>query len=131
MTMKENDYLCPKCKGHLNSGGNVVFSTQNPRHAKGLILLHPTMGSYTYDHHKDYHLEKGDIIDFNCPLCLADLKSTNNENFASIKIIDHSNQEYEVLFSRKVGERSTYVVANDNVESFGEDAMNFDDLFEF
>ena len=85
MTMKENDYLCPKCKGHLNSGGNVVFSTQNPRHAKGLILLHPTMGSYTYDHHKDYHLEKGDIIDFNCPLCLADLKS---KPFTSLKSND-------------------------------------------
>ena len=131
MSIKENDYLCPKCKGHLNTGGNVVFSTQNPRNAKGLILLLPNLGGYSHQHHKDYHLQKGDMIEFACPLCLTDLKSKNNSNFVSIIMIDHDNIEYEVLFSRKVGEKSTYVVAKDNIETFGEDALNFDDLFEY
>ena len=129
MSIKENDYLCPKCKGHLNAGGNVVFSTTSPRNAKGLLLLQPTVGGYSYDHHRDYHIKNGDILEFHCPLCAADLKSGQNGDFASIIMIDHNNMQYEVMFSRKAGEKSTYVIANDNVETFGEDAIDFDDLF--
>ena len=131
MTMKENDYLCPKCKGHLNTGGNVVFSTKNSRHAKGLVLMHPELGGYTYEHHSAYRLEKGEMVEFDCPICGEDLKSSNNANFASIIMIDHNNEEYELLFSRKAGEKSTYVVAKDNVNTFGEDAMDFNDIFEY
>ncbi len=129
--MKENDYLCPSCKGHLNTGGNVVFSTKNSRNSKGLILLSPKAGEYTYSHHSAYNLKKDEIIDFHCPICSTNLTSPKNESYVSINMVDHNNEEYEVLFSRKVGDKSTYVVAGQDqgIEEFGEDALNFDDVF--
>ncbi len=130
LAMKENDYLCPRCKGHLNAGNKVVFSTKNTRGSKGLILLNPTIGGYSYDHHKAYNLVKGELIDFNCPICGKDLKSLKNQSYVAIDMIDHNNKQYEVLFSRVVGDKSTYVIASDNaIEQFGEDAIDFEDLF--
>ena len=52
-------------------------------------------------------------------------------DFVSIIMVDHNNMEYKVLFSRKVGEKSTYVVSNDDVvEMFGEDAVGLEDAFD-
>ena len=127
--MKENDYLCPKCKGHLNTGGKIVFSTKTSRNKKGLILLNPEIGGYTYEHHENYSFKKGEVIQFNCPICSTDLTSKENEKFAGVMMIDHNDMEYNVLFSRVAGVKSTYVVSTDNVESFGDDVVGFDETF--
>ena len=37
--------------------------------------------------------------------------------------------EFELYFSKVAGHRSTYLVSHDNVETFGDDALDFDDLF--
>ncbi|MFH1320216.1 MAG: hypothetical protein ABII90_06120 [Bacteroidota bacterium] len=128
--MKKNDYLCPKCKGHLNVGSSIIFSTSNKRQKKGLILLNPTIGDYTYEHHDNYIFEEGEMIEFFCPICQAELKSAKNHNFASIIMIDHGNIEYEILFSRKAGEKSTYVLSNEELETFGDDAKDYDEVFD-
>jgi len=128
--MKKNDYLCPKCKGHLNAGGYIIFSSKNKRNQKGLVLLNPDIGSYTHKHHPSYHIEKGEMIEFFCPICQADLKSSEKPNFAVINMIDHNNEQYQVLFARKAGEKSTYVVSNENIEMFGDDALDYEDLLE-
>ena len=130
LIMKKNDYLCPKCKGHLNAGGFVIFSTGNKKNKKGLILLSPKIGSYTYKHHDEYTFEEGEMVDFFCPICKTDLKSGKKENFVSILMIDHQNMEYEMLFSRKAGEKSTYIISNDNIETYGDDVMDTGELFE-
>jgi len=44
MEMKENDYLCPNCKGHLNVSESLVFATKTSRKHKGLLLLSPKVG---------------------------------------------------------------------------------------
>ena len=128
--VKKNDYLCPKCKGHLNAGGYVIFSTKNNRNKKGLILLSPDVGSYTYKHHDEYVFEEGEIVEFNCPICLKNLKSSSHPEFAGIIMVDHHNLEYNVLFSRKTGVKSTYVISPDDVEVFGDDAADFDDVLD-
>jgi len=129
--MEKNDYLCPTCKGHLNAGGKVIFTARNTRNKKGLVLLSPSIGTYDYEHHDNLIFIKGKMVDFYCPICAADLASDKNDQYAGIIMVDHNNQEYEILFSRKSGERSTYVVAKDEgVEMFGEDALSYDDLFE-
>ena len=127
---ENNDFLCPHCKGHLNTGGHVIFSTKNKKRQKGLILLSPKVGSYNYEHHENYNFQKNEVIEFSCPICGHSLESSKNQNYASIIMVDHNNEEYEMLFSRKEGDKSTYVVARDSVESFGEDALSFDDIFE-
>ena len=127
--MKTNDYLCPFCKGHLNVGNKVVFSSKNSRKKKGLILLSPEIGGYSYEHHPNYEFKKGETVQFNCPVCQHDLSSDKNPKFASVLMIDHNDMQYDVLFSRVAGEQSTYVVSNDQIEEFGNDALRFDDMF--
>ena len=130
MGMKENDYLCPKCKGHLNVSKSLVFATKTKRKHKGLILLSPTIGEYKYKHHPKFLLEKGEMVDFECPICQADLTSEQNKEHAMIIMVsDEDKFEYELYFSKVVGKQSTYLVAHDNVEAFGEDAMDIDDFF--
>lgn len=130
MSMKRNDYLCPKCKGHLNAGGFVIFSTKNNRNKRGLILLSPKVGSYTVKHHDSYGFEDGEIVDFFCPICSEDLTAKENEKNVEILMVDENNTEYRVLFSRISGEQSTYLLSKDDVEVFGDDALELDDLYE-
>lgn len=130
MSMKDNDYICPKCKGHLNVGGYLVFATKTKRKHKGLLLLNPKVGEYKYKNHPKFQLEKGEMVDFECPICQEDLTSQKNGDYAMIYMIgeeDHS--EYELYFSKVAGKKSTYLVAHDNVESFGEDAIDFEEFF--
>ena len=130
MSMKDNDYLCPKCKGHLNVGNYLVLATQTQRKHKGLILLSHKIGEYKYKHHPKYLLAKGEMVDFRCPLCQTDLTSTKNKDHAMIYMVsEDDNFEYELYFSKIAGKQSTYLVAHDNVEAFGEDAMDYEDLF--
>jgi uncharacterized protein YbaR (Trm112 family) len=130
MALKDNDYMCPKCKGHLNVGGYLVFATKTQKRHKGLILLSPKVGEYNYLHHEKFQLEKGEMVDFGCPICQADLTSTKNKDHAMIYMVSsEDNTEYQLFFSKKAGNKSTYLVSNDNVEAFGEDAMDYEDLF--
>ncbi|MBL4716411.1 MAG: hypothetical protein JKX95_07225 [Bacteroidia bacterium] len=130
MSMKQNDYRCPKCKGHLNAGGFVVFSTMNKKKNKGLILLSPKVGDYSFNKHDAYHIEDGELVEFFCPICTADLKSKKNADYVGLKMVDHNNVEYDVMFSRKAGDKSTYVVADDNIETFGDDATEYEELID-
>lgn len=127
--MIENDYLCPKCKGHLNVSESLVFATKTHRKHKGLILLSPKVGEYKYKHHPKFQLEKGEKVEFYCPLCNIDLTSSKNKDHAMIYMVaDEDNFEYELYFSKIAGKQSTYLVAHDSVEMFGEDAIDFEDL---
>ena len=128
--MKKSNFLCPKCKGHLNAGGYVIFSTKNKRKQSGLVLLSPKVGSYTVKHHESYGFEKDEAIDFACPICSKSLHAKENSENVSIIMVDENDTEYRVLFSRIYGNQSTYVLSNDDVEVFGGDALEFNDLLE-
>ncbi|MDB4533271.1 hypothetical protein N9242_00245 [Vicingaceae bacterium] len=130
MGMEDNDYICPDCKGHLNVGNYLVFATQTERRHKGLIMMSPVVGNYEYKHHNKFVLNDGEKVDFECPICQTDLTSSQNEDYAMIHMVgDEDASEYELYFSKITGNKSTYLVANDDVESFGEDALNYEDLF--
>lgn len=130
MSMKDNDYLCPKCKGHLNVNGHLIFATKTKRNHKGLLMLDAKVGEYKYKHHDKFHLEEGELVDFECPICQTDLTAANRKDHAMIYMVGiEDNFEYELYFSKVAGNQSTYVVAHDNIESFGDDALDFEDLY--
>ena len=130
MSMKDNDYICPQCKGHLNVGGYLVFATQTQRKHKGLIMMSPVVGEYKYLHHDKFQLGKGEMVDFECPICQTDLTSEKSKDHAMIYMVgDEDHMEYELYFSKKAGKQSTYVVAQDNIEAFGDDAIDFEELY--
>jgi len=131
MSMKDNEFSCPECNGHLNIDGKIVFATQTKRRHKGLIMMNPTVGEYNYAHHDKFQLEKGELVDFECPMCQVDLTSEVNKEHAMVYMTAaEDNMEYELYFSKIAGQQSTYVVAQDNVESFGEDAIDFEALYD-
>ena len=94
-------------------------------------MMSPTVGEYNYIHHNKFQLEKGELVDFECPMCQADLTSEVNEEHAMIyMVVAEDNMEYELYFSKIAGQQSTYVVAHYNVESFGDDAIDFESLYD-
>lgn len=133
MDIKENDFKCPKCLGHLNVAGKLIFATRTKSNHKGLIMLSPNVGDYKYAHHDNYHLKKGELVDFHCPLCGIDLSSSKHKEQAMILMVNEEDRsEFELYFSKVAGNNSTYIVSNEKVESFGEDALDYEDLnFDF
>ena len=70
------------------------------------------------------------MVEFTCPICQADLTSSNRKDHAMISMVGiEDNVEYDLYFSKIAGNQSTYLVAQDNIESFGDDALDFDDIY--
>ncbi len=130
MSMKDNDYTCPNCNGHLNVGSFLVFATKTERKHKGLIMMSPVVGNYESTTHEKFILNEGEKVDFECPICQSDLTSTQNKDYAMIHMVGvEDGAAYDLYFSKISGNKSTYLVASDDVESFGADALDFEGLF--
>ena len=125
--MKDN-YLCPHCRGHLNTNDYIIFSSRTSKGGLGLILLHQTLGDYSVTAHPLFEYEVGEKLQFYCPICHKELASDVHENLAKILLIDESGNEFHILFSKVAGEKSTFKIIGDNVEVFGEHSDNYLDL---
>ena len=104
----ENQYICPHCRGYLKVGSCVVFKIRNTRREKGLLMMHQEGDNYSGIKHPSFYSEKGERIDFYCPLCMQSLDESLDENMVHVLMIDSSGDEQKVYFSRIPGEQSTY-----------------------
>jgi hypothetical protein len=119
----ENNFLCPKCRSVLNIENNIIFSVKTQDNQRGLILLSTKVGDYTVKNQDNIIIEKGDKIQFFCPICRESLSATDvNENLAKVIMQDEDENEYQILFSIVAGEYCTYMVSDDNFKSFGDDS---------
>jgi len=125
--MKDN-YLCPHCRGHLNTGNQIIFSSRTSKGGLGLILLHPSLGEYSVSTHPLFEYEDGEKLQFYCPMCHKELASDFHINLAKILLIDEGGKEFHILFSKIAGEKCTFKIIGDNVEVFGEHSNNYLDL---
>lgn len=123
-------YVCPSCKGQLKIDGKIIFSTRTLDKKVGLILMDPKMGEYSYVHHPSFEFIKGELVEFYCPICHANLECNDkNENLAHVIMIDKRNEEHDILFSRRAGEHCTFKIKGSDIESFGKDSyIYFEDL---
>lgn len=121
------DFLCPKCKGHLRVGNNIIFTTKTKKWKGGLILMHPELGNYKFEHHPSFSFEEGQQIDFYCPICMDKLTSKRHDNLAKVIMRDENRVECEILFSRIAGEKSTYKIIGETMEVFGEQSSTYID----
>jgi hypothetical protein len=120
----EREYLCPNCKGYLRVGQSIVFRIRNPRKKYGLLFLNPELGNYTSHKNPAFEILKDDRIEYFCPLCSANLSSDINENLAHVRL--HENgEEFDIYFSRIVGEHSTYKVGEHSFSAAGEDSDKY------
>lgn len=120
-----NDFLCPKCRGHLRIGNEIILLAKNSRKKSGLILLNAEVGNYNSTKHPSFDVREGEDFDFYCPLCHTDLKSDIHLNLAKVIMIDENSSEFEVYFSRIAGEHSTYATKGDTLRISGEHAGKY------
>jgi len=123
-----NDFLCPKCNGQLNVGDVLIFVSKINDERNGLLLLHPELGNYSVINHKLFHISKGEVVEFSCSICQENLTSEIDNNLASVFMIDKNNVQHNILFSKVNGERCTYKITGDDLESFGEDSATYIDI---
>lgn len=122
------NYLCPNCRSYLRVWNNIIFTVKlKSKKQQGILLLYPELGNYDFIHHTSIKFEEGELVDFICPLCHADLTATEiNENLARVILIDENNKEYDVYFSKICGEHSTFKIKEDDiVEKYGEDSSSY------
>ena len=67
------DYLCPHCRGLLNAGDFIVFSSRTSKGGHGIIMLHNEIGNYTVAKHPMFEYEQGEKLLFYCPMCNKEL----------------------------------------------------------
>lgn len=127
----KNDYLCPKCKGHLNINGKVAFLVVNLKKEKGIVFLSPELGNYTSEKHETFIVEHGEEVDVFCPICHENLMVTSDKHrFIRVIMLEDAKQS-NVLFSHVFGEKSTYKVDVDDYTFYGEqqdDGIDFETL---
>lgn len=122
------NYLCPHCNGYISMGENIFFSVRTPNFKVGLISLHTKVGKYTIDKHNGFDFKDGEVLDFYCPICHAELAAEAHSNLAKIVMIDEKNNQFEILFSKTAGKKSTYKVIGETMEIFGDDSAEYIDF---
>ncbi len=120
-----NDFLCPKCKGHLRIGDRIIFKVKNGEKQSALLLLSPQIGNYSSVKHPSFEFKEGECLEFFCPLCNASLKSDIHQNLALVLMKDETGKNFAVYFSQVAGEHSTYETDGEAVHITGEDAGRY------
>lgn len=117
-----NDFICPHCEGHMMIAGHIIFAAVRKKDNKtGIILLNPEIGDYTSVFHPSFKIDKGDEVDFLCPMCHKSLVASDiHESLVRIIMIDDKKVTYEVMFSGIAGEHCTYKITGKSFEKKGE-----------
>lgn len=126
------NFLCPHCRAYLRVWNNIVFIVNSSlKNLTGILLLNPELGNYNFIHHSSIEFKEGEMLNFMCPVCRADLTSTEiNSNLAKIVMIDENKKEFDIYFSKICGEQSTFLIKDDDiVEKFGGDSSSYVDYF--
>lgn len=91
-----------------------------------MLLLSPLLGEYTITKHNSFKLREGEHLEFYCPMCHNSLSSIDEHiNLAKILMLNPEGKEFEIIFSKIVGEKCTYRLLGENIEPFGPDAREY------
>ena len=132
MSLQNNDFICPHCRGHLRPSEKIIFSVKTRDGKAGLLLLSPHLGEYNIEKHYTFKLSQGEHLDIYCPICHESLSSVDEHvNLAKIFMIDNGGLESEIVFSKIVGEKCTYHIKGKgkSVESYGPDAPEYSNFW--
>ncbi len=120
-----NDFLCPRCNGHLRVGENIIFKVKNSKKQSALLLLNPHIGNYNSVKHPSFTIQTGEYLEFYCPLCNAPLISEIHKNLAYVIMQDEAGIRSDVYFSQVAGEHSTFKTDGESLHAAGEDAGRY------
>jgi len=123
----EVTYLCPFCRGAINALDNIILAAKANKNKHGLILLHEEIGNYSVIQTSTINVEMGEVVDFSCPICNASLNTEKGDHYAGYIRVDESGQESKIIISREYGDRRTFKITGEEIESYGESARKFMD----
>lgn len=118
MDLSQYNFYCPHCDAPLSVSGVIELITRRKNGDKGIIKLATKVGNYNYEHEPPTEFEAGEIVDFICPKCAKNLHTNQYKNFALLNMHVEQGISFEVIFSRTAGERKTYVITEDGVETY-------------
>ncbi len=95
---------------------------------QGSIFLEPEPGNYEFYTTPPTDFKNGERVVFICPKCKTDLTSQKNKKFAELKMMVNDFISFEALFSTVYGDKRTYIVTQDDVDTYG-DAEPSDEIF--
>jgi hypothetical protein len=126
------EYICKICRGHLKVKTSIVLAASKLHSSKrGLIFLNPEIGNYTTTTHPSFEIKEGEEYIYNCPICHSQLNSTKYKHLVRIIMIDENGKEYNIYFSNIAGEKCTYKIREDKVETkIGPDVKTYEKYFD-
>jgi uncharacterized protein YbaR (Trm112 family) len=122
------NFLCPHCRASLNVDELVILSAKSTKGEAGIVLFNEGLGDYTISTNKSFEIKEGQKYEFFCPVCNEKLFSDKHEDLSKIIFVDNHGTEYNVLFSRIAGEKSTYKIVGETMDIFGKDSSNYIDF---
>ncbi len=129
--IKHCQYHCPKCQKSLMKGDKVELNYKRVSGSeKGRIHLSPEPGNYEFITFPKVTFNKGERVIFICPHCDSDLSSEKNKRFAELKMMVNDFIFFEALFSTVHGDKRTYIITQDEVDSYGDANGEIHDDFE-
>ena len=127
------NYLCPSCRSYLRVWDNIIFTvrTNGTNKKKGILLLSPGLGNCNLVQHSSLKFEEGELVTFHCPVCSEGLTANEiNENLARIILVDETNKEFDVYFSRICGQQSIFKIKEDDIiERFRKGSTTYQNYF--
>lgn len=95
--------------------------------SRGLFVFDPRPGAYVYSADSGLDIEPGEIWDFLCPVCRADITTHFNRRLAHV-LMEEDGSEFIVVFSKVASEHATFVLAREKLETFGTNLDKYLDL---
>jgi hypothetical protein len=122
----KNQFLCPHCESVLNPNVKITLAARYGRR-RGMMLLSPQPGDYKFlaDSSFAEALEPGAEVTFYCPVCSEDLTSPTSDRLVGLLLASPGQRRRRVEFSRTHGVHATFIVDEDSVTGYGEDAEEF------
>ena len=122
-----SSYKCPDCKGTLNVNGFIVLTITNLNEQTGILLLSESLGDYKVHFSPNLNIKRGEMSHFSCPCCNSSLRHPENKNLVRIMRSNEHGVDSMVVFSSIYGEHSSLEIMEDNVISYGSNALKFTD----
>jgi hypothetical protein len=125
----KNLFLCPHCEAVLNPNVKITLAARYGRR-RGMMLLSPQPGNYKFITDPSFAeaLKPGARLTFYCPVCSEELTSQASDRVVELHMSTPGRPLRRVGFSRAHGVRATFIVDEDSVTLYGEDADEFENL---
>ena len=109
-------FLCPHCRATLSVNNKIIFRFRSQKQVVGIMILDPKSDRYVYLNPSNVNFEKGEKIEFICPVCCQFLKTKGkHDDLVELILISRGGIENRVFFSSKAGKHTKFYIGKKSV----------------